>query len=261
MRALLEAIRFLTLLPIPFGLPKDQSDYERNIAQSMRWFPLVGALIGAAGAVAAWAAGWFWPMPVGAVFAVITMAMLTGGLHLDGLADTFDAVLSWRSRERKLEIMKDSRIGTMGALALIAVLLLKVTLIATLPDARVWFALPLACAIGRWADLYGVFFFPAASEGGLGANYRRHTRPADFLAATVLLLLLCGAASVMHPDGELLLRIALAAFAALVVAHMIFARWTHTLGGLTGDTYGAINEIVEVVVLATMAAQIFAQRL
>ncbi len=254
MIALLEAIRFLTLIPIPFGLPKDRSDYERNIAQSMRWFPIVGALIGGAGALAAWASGWFWPTPVGAVFAVTAMAMLTGGLHLDGLADTFDALLSWRSRERKLEIMKDSRIGTMGALALFAVLMLKIALIAALPQARVWIALPIACAIGRWADLYGVFFFPAASEGGLGANYHRHTRRVDFWAATLLLLLLCGAAFVLLPDGELIARIALAAAGALVASHLIFARWTRTLGGLTGDTYGAINEIVEVIALAVMAA-------
>jgi adenosylcobinamide-GDP ribazoletransferase len=254
MIALLEAIRFLTLIPIPFGLPKDQSDYERNIAQSMRWFPLVGALIGLLGAAAAWAANWFWPMPVGAVFAVIVMSMATGGLHLDGLADTFDAVLSWRSRERKLEIMKDSRIGTMGALALIAVLLLKITLIAALPGALLWIALALAAAIGRWADLYGVYFFPAASEGGLGANYQRHTRRVDFVAATVLLLAVCAVVFALRPEGSLLLRIALSAAAGLGAAHLIFARWTHTLGGLTGDTYGAINEIVEVIVLAVMAA-------
>jgi adenosylcobinamide-GDP ribazoletransferase len=254
--ALFEALRFLTLIPIPFGLPKDQSDYERNIARAMGWFPVAGALIGAIAAVAGRLADVFWQREISAIFAVIALAVVTAGLHLDGLSDTFDAVMSWRTRERKLEIMKDSRIGAMGAMALVAVLLLKVALLAATPGPW-WAALPLAAMIGRWVDLYGIFFFPAASEGGLGANYRRHTRRRDFVfatAATALLMLLLlwlapGGASV-----PMLARFALSWLCALVLAHVIFSRWTRTLGGLTGDTYGAMCEMAEVTVLAVLAA-------
>lgn len=255
LQSLFEAIRFLTLIPIPFLLPKDQSDYERNIAGAMRWFPVVGALIGAIAAGAAWLAGLFFDRWVQAIIAAIVMAVVTSGLHLDGLSDTFDAVMSWRTRERKLEIMKDSRIGAMGALALIAVLALKIALLAT-EDAPtpIWLALAFAPAIGRWVDLYGIFFFPAATEGGLGANYRKHTRPSDFVFATLTLLTLIGAAYALTSDVFVVARMLVAAALTFAVAAWIFTRWTRSLGGLTGDTYGAICEIGEVVAIAALVA-------
>jgi adenosylcobinamide-GDP ribazoletransferase len=252
-----EAIRFLTLIPIPFLLPKDQSDYERNIAGAMRWFPLVGALIGGLAALTAWMAGLFFDATVRALLAVIVIAVVTSGLHLDGLADTFDAVMSWRSRERKLEIMKDSRIGAMGALALLAVLPLKVALLAQAgtPLPALSAALIAAPAIGRWVDLYGIYAFPAAAAGGLGANYRAHTRMRDFGFATLTLLGLCGVLFAWTGDAQLFARLMLAALLAFVTAHVIFTRWTRSLGGLTGDTYGALCEIAEVVVIAVMVAK------
>src|SRR5207244_10760299 len=110
---------------------------------------------------------------------------VTLGLHRDGLSDTFDAVMSWRTRERKLEIMKDSRIGAMGALALIAVLALKVTWLHAAGDGwlrAVW----LAPALGRWADIYGIFRFPPARAGGLGREFQAQARPGDFVIATAI---------------------------------------------------------------------------
>jgi adenosylcobinamide-GDP ribazoletransferase len=221
----------------------------------MRWFPLVGALIGALAACAGWLAGLFFDRTVQAVLAVIVLAVVTSGLHLDGLSDTFDAVMSWRTRERKLEIMKDSRIGAMGAIALIVVLLLKTALLATANSPTpVWLMLIFAPAVGRWLDLYGIYFFPAAAEGGLGANYRKHTRSADFVFATLSVLLLIAAAALFTGDALLAARMSIALLLAFAVAAWIFTRWTRSLGGLTGDTYGALCEIGEVVVLAALVA-------
>lgn len=128
--AFVEAVRFLTLIPLPFVPAKTDEDYERVVARATLWFPMVGLLIGGLGCLAGWMAEQFWGAAVRTVLIVVALGLITSGLHLDGLSDTFDGLMSWRPRERKLEIMKDSRIGAMGALALIAVLALKMAFIA-----------------------------------------------------------------------------------------------------------------------------------
>ena len=108
-----EALRFLTIIPLP-GMPPMA---EQSIARAIPLFPLAGTVIGALLVGLGLACGVLWYAWVRAVVIVVGWGIVTAGLHLDGLSDTFDAVMSWRTRERKLEIMKDSRIGAMGALA------------------------------------------------------------------------------------------------------------------------------------------------
>lgn len=258
--AFFEAIRFLTLIPLPFMPPMTGKDYEQTVARAMAWFPAVGALIGLIACGAGWLAGTLWGDFARAVSVVIALAIVTAGLHLDGLSDTFDAVMSWRPRERKLEIMKDSRIGAMGALALIAVILLKVAFIAA-AGADWPRAVVVATTLGRWADLHGIFFFPAAREGGLGRNFHNFTRWSDFVFATlqmlVIVMVACAIGQTTRDWPTAALRGAVAIGLTLVAAHIIFTRWTRSLGGLTGDTYGAMCEIGEVVALATMSARPF----
>jgi adenosylcobinamide-GDP ribazoletransferase len=235
-----EALRFLTLIPIP-GMPPMS---EHSIARAIPLFPLAGALIGGLLAGIGLASGALWDAWARSVLIVVGWGIITAGLHLDGLSDTFDAVMSWRTRERKLEIMKDSRIGAMGALALIAVLALKVSWLHAAGDgwAR---AVVLAPVLGRWADTYGIFWFPPAREGGLGREFQSQVRRGDFAIATataaVLALILAG------PPGLLALGLVWGVSSAL-------ARWwSRDLGGLTGDTYGALCEIAEVVTLAALS--------
>ncbi|MGB3632506.1 MAG: adenosylcobinamide-GDP ribazoletransferase [Rubrobacteraceae bacterium] len=236
-----EAIRFLTMFPVP-GLPPMK---EATVARAMVAFPLVGFLIGACGAVAGLAAGWLFGEPLRAVAVVVAWMVVTWGLHLDGLADSADALFSWRPRERKLEIMKDSRIGTMGSLALISGVLIKVGAIYSLGSLW-WVGALLAPMWGRWSDIYGIFFFPAAREGGMGRNFNDQVRRMDFIFATASAILIGGL--LLPPWG------ALAGLVVLVVAHLL-ARWmVGVLGGLTGDTYGALSEVGEIVVLLTLAA-------
>jgi adenosylcobinamide-GDP ribazoletransferase len=238
-----EALRFLTILPIP-GLPPIS---EQSIGRAIAFFPLAGAIVGALLAGLGLAAGALWDAGVRPVVLVVAWGAITAGLHLDGLSDTFDAVLSWRSRERKLEIMKDSRIGAMGALALIAVLALKATWLGAAGDGwlrAVW----LAPILGRWADIYGIFWFPPAREGGMGRSFQSQVRRADFIFATAATLLL--ALALAGARG-------LVALALVWIATQLLAMWwTRDLGGLTGDTYGALCEIAEVVTLATLAATV-----
>lgn len=236
-----EAIRFLTMFPVP-GLPPMK---EATIARAMVAFPLVGLLIGACGVGVGLAASWLFGDPLRAVAVVVAWMVVTWGLHLDGLADSADALFSWRSRERKLEIMKDSRIGTMGSLALISAVLLKVGAIYSLGSLW-WIGALLAPMWGRWSDIYGIFFFPAAREGGMGRNFNEQVRKRDFVIATIIAFLIGGL--LLPPWGALI------GLVVLVVAHFL-ARWmVGVLGGLTGDTYGALSEVGEIVVLLALVA-------
>lgn len=237
-----EALRFLTIIPIP-GLPPMA---EASIGRAIPWFPIAGLLLGALLVPLGFVADLLWGPTVRAGLLVVAWGILTAGLHLDGVSDTFDAVMSWRPRERKLEIMKDSRIGAMGAMALIAVLLLKVLFLGA-AGGRWLPALLIAPLLGRWADIYGIFWFPPAREGGLGRSFQAHVRRSDFIIATV---------------ATLVLVVAIAGGRGLVAALCVWATtralarwWTRDLGGLTGDTYGALCEIGEVVAIAALAAQ------
>jgi adenosylcobinamide-GDP ribazoletransferase len=237
-----EAIRFLTAIPVP-GLPPMS---ERSIAGAIPCFPLVGLLIGGVLVATGSAAGALWGDGVRAVAIVIAWAAVTAGLHLDGLADTFDAVLSWRSRERKLEIMRDSRIGTMGALALITVIALKIALLAQ-PHPDWWLALLLAPMVGRWADLWSIVRFPAAQAGGLGRSFREHVGMRAIIFATSCAVV---AAALVGPLGLCAL------VAAWLFTEWLGRRWVGELGGLTGDTYGALCELTEVIVLAVLLVSV-----
>lgn len=240
-----EALRFLTIIPAP-GMPPMS---ESAIPRAIPYFPFAGLLLGLPLAAIGWSAGHLWGDTVRAVAIVVAWGVLTAGLHLDGLSDTFDGVMSWRSRERKLEIMRDSRIGAMGALALAAIVALKIVLLAGAGDS--WLAATLlAPVIGRWADVYGIVRFPPAREGGLGRAFQSQLRRGDLLIASGTALALAWALA----GGRGIVALTLTWF----VAHLLGRWWTRDLGGLTGDTYGALCEIAEVVTLATLTATIAA---
>jgi adenosylcobinamide-GDP ribazoletransferase len=236
-----EALRFMTIIPQPWLPPGD----EQTMLRALPWFPLVGLLIGLLLLPIGWAALQIWGTLAAAALLVVIWAVISGGLHLDGLSDTFDAVMSWRPRTRKLEIMKDSRIGAMGTLAIVAVLLLKVTMLAE-TGALWWQGLLLAPLLGRWADLCAIAWFPAAAEGGFGHAFHDQLRRSDVVVTTVLSV----AASLLIAGMVGLVAMLLVALTTLLLGRW----WTQDLGGLTGDTYGALCELAEVVVLATIAA-------
>ncbi len=239
LQPLAEALRFLTILPLPGRASMD----ERSVIAAIPWFPLAGAVIGGLLLPVAWLGELGWGPAGRAALVVVAWGAITAGMHLDGVSDTFDAVLSWRDRERKLEIMKDSRIGAMGAIALASVLLLKFAFLLAAGDAW-WSATLLAPALGRWADIYGIFRFPPAREGGLGRTFQAGVRQRDLLFATLTTAAL--ALAVARLQGLI------AALLVAGVTHLLARWWTRDLGGLTGDTYGALCEIGEVVALAAL---------
>lgn len=237
------ALRFLTLLPWPTS---PATSTTQDITRAIAWFPVAGLIIGLLLLPVGWLTGTVWDAGVRAAGIVIVWGIITAGLHLDGLSDTFDAVMSWRPRERKLAIMRDSHVGAMGVLAVVAVLLLKFVWLQA-SDNDWWRAVVLAPVWGRWAQVYGLHWFPAARSDGLGHAFQSQTGgQRSFFAATAAALLIT--ISVAPLSG--IVAGLLVWGVVLLLAHW----WNRSLGGLTGDTYGALCEISEVVVLATLAA-------
>jgi adenosylcobinamide-GDP ribazoletransferase len=236
-----EAVRFLTILRWP-GL--HTSDPSR-IARSLAAFPAVGLLIGCSAVAAGFGAEWLFGAPLHAIAALGAKAVITGGLHLDGLADSADALFSWRPRERKLEILRDSRIGTMGVLALILVLAVKLGALLSL-EATWWLGALVAPVWGRWGAACGLVGFPSARPDGLGANVRAHVGLGRFAAGTAVAVAIGGL--VCPPWG------ALVGFPVGLAVWWTAAAMTRSLGGLTGDSYGALGETAEAVTLLGLAA-------
>jgi adenosylcobinamide-GDP ribazoletransferase len=236
----LEAVRFLTTIPIP-----SRKAPTTEVAVGSAYFPLVGALIGGLLVLISRLLTCLWSAQLVSVILTVAWVVLTGGMHLDGLADTSDAMLSRRTRAQKLAIMKDSSVGTFGALAVFCALLLKVAFLNELSIALQPQALALTPALGRWALVQAAFFYPAAREEGMGRFFSEHVRARDFVVATLLMVGL----------AFLLLRFwGLVVFGGIwLMAALINRSFSKALGGLTGDTYGALCEISEVLALAMIA--------
>ncbi len=243
MRRLLAAICFLTILP----LPGDDGSAPEELAHATTFFPVVGILIG--GAMAALAIGlWgLFPPAVASVVIVTAMLAISGGFHMDGLSDTADGFFSSQGKDRILEIMKDSRIGAMGVIAVSCVILLKVTAIASLPESqvpKVVFLMPVA---GRCALVIGVNFLPSARvDGGLGKRFCENRS----LLRTFWALAILFAVGWITAQWVGLIATAV----ALVVIIAFSAHCYRKIGGVTGDTLGATCELGETVIAIALAA-------
>ena len=234
-----DAVRFLTVLPIPGrGAP-------RPLAAGLPWFPLVGAGIGAVlGGIGLGLDRLLPPGPVAALLLAASVAV-TGGLHLDGLMDTADGVFGGRTPARRLEIMRDSRVGAFGVMAGGVAMLLQWACLAELRGDDRLRVLVVASTTARWAMVGAVVLFPAARAAGLGATMREHAGRAPLLAATVL------AAAVAVAGGEEgIVGFVVAGIVAIAMGRFLSGR----LGGLTGDTYGAIAVLTETTALLAMLA-------
>ncbi len=234
---LLYALRFLTVLPIPYR----ENENLQDVARSTIWYPAVGLLIGGAlYPLALIPPGWFTPQTA-AVLILALWTVLTGGLHLDGLADLADGLGGGRTREEKLSIMKDSRSGVFAVLALVVFLLAKWALITELLIQDYPRALLIAPTAARLAAMLSILRFPSAREGGLGAMFKQYSRTREPVIGT----LFCAAAAWLFMGAAGIAAAALAVAAVLLMADRI----SRKLQGLTGDVYGAVTETAELLVL------------
>ena len=243
MNDLLRAIGLLTILPVRVS-PDDGAPPGR----AMALYPLVGALIGVLLGGLTWLlrlTGLAATAPLlPAALILAAWAALTGALHLDGWADCCDALFVPVSRERRLEIMKDPRLGGFGAVGLILLLMVKLAALqGVIGSAHAIPALIAIPALARWAAVVAAKAYPSARPGGMGDYFRRGLGRRELLIATVIA---AAAAALLLWQGALLW--AAAALALLALASLAQAR----LGGLTGDVYGAVIELAETAALVVV---------
>jgi cobalamin 5'-phosphate synthase/cobalamin synthase len=244
------AFQLLSRFPVPVQIPFDNKVLRRSVV----CYPLVGLAIGLVLAGACWGLSLLLPPVPAAALVTGLWVALTGGFHLDGLMDTADGILSHRSREEMLAIMKDSRVGAMGAAACVLQLLLKFALLEGLLESggQTWAGLLPAVAIwSRWTMAAAVAWWPYARAGGGMGALLSGFGGRQLAICTVLAAGLSAGAGAL--GGEHHLASAMLAFSlslpALGFSVLLARRLAAKLGGLTGDTYGAINELTETFLL------------
>lgn len=240
MKGLLAALQFLSVLPIPRRFTTD------DIGRSLVFFPAAGLVIGAFAALGyGFALALRLPALVSALVGVLFLSALTGFLHLDGVADTADGFFSARPRERILAIMRDSRIGTMGVIGVFAVLSLKWAALAGLPPAIGWRALVLAPMLGRAGQVMTLNYVPyARAEGGLASVFLDHCSRKSVFAALASFFF---AAVFLGGPAGLLAPCAAAGFGVYFNFRCI-----QKIGGMTGDTLGAVSEGIETAAMCAL---------
>jgi adenosylcobinamide-GDP ribazoletransferase len=232
------ALAFLTRLPVP--VPADPS-----LSRAAPFFPLVGLIVGALAAGIRAAADQVLPPLPATLLAIAAALLVTGALHEDGLADVADAVGAHTTKERRLEIMRDPRVGTYGALALILAIGLTATTVAQLDTEHAVRTLIVAHVLARWAILPVSLALPPARPGGAGALLRAGA-PVVAIATVIAAALALGGAPIA-PGATAL---AAAAVAAALVALVLW----RAVGGVTGDGYGATAKVAEVAVCLVLCA-------
>ena len=234
------AVRFLTVLPLP-AYPRHIDDNTVPLRVGSGYYPVAGLLLALLLSLLVVTGGPHLPSLALAALLVTGLVLLTGGLHLDGLMDACDGLFGGATRERKLEIMRDSRVGSFGVLGAACILLLKWSFLTSLGSAHLIQALLITLPCARWSMVVALRAFPSARATGLGATFRQAVTPGSLLQAGITAMIIALLAGGLPG--------AVAWIIATLLALALGALVTRTLGGLTGDIYGAIAEITEVTLL------------
>ena len=263
MKQVLLAFQFLTIVPVRVN--GDIS--ERDIARSAAFFPAAGAFQGLTAACIALLSAYIFPPEITSGLVLLTLILSNGGFHLDGLADTFDALAikstgdSARDRDRKLAVMKDSTTGAIGVIAIVMIILLKFLFVnnvisSSLPPGRYAF-LFLMPVFSKWGMLALMYHGLPARRDGLGKMFIDTIRPGTVALGSLLLTFFYAASYMLYLDKDYG-RGAIALFFVLLAVFYIFCLlsakfFKDRFGGLTGDTLGAAAEISEILYLLVIS--------
>ncbi|MBI2868605.1 MAG: adenosylcobinamide-GDP ribazoletransferase [Chloroflexi bacterium] len=244
--SLLAALQLLTTIPIR------RATRPGEIAGAVTYFPLVGFIIGLILAGLSWVLAFLLPDALANALVIVALVVITGAMHLDGLADTCDGLAGHRTVEERWQVMRDSRSGAFGVIGLILVLLVKYISLNSIPPALLTMVLIFMPVASRWAMVYAIFAYPYARPSGLGKTFKEGATLSRFLIATLITVgLLVLLLPVFRLSGLALL------FGVWLMTVILASYFRGNFAGLTGDTYGAINEITEtgVLVLAILLAR------
>ena len=233
----LAALRFLTIIPFPWR--REVSPEE--LGRSAGYFPVVGIIIGLILAGLNWLLGLFLPSPVVNVLLVVSLVVISGALHLDGFVDTCDGIAGHKTPEQRWRVMRDSRTGGFGIVGACCLLLVKYISLNSVPETLLMATLVLMPVIGRWAMVYAIFAYPYARPSGLGKIFKQGASWQRFTMATLIALVV---AIVLFQLVGLAIMVGIWVIVVAMAAYL-----KRKFSGLTGDTYGAINEVAEVCVL------------
>ena len=237
MRSFITALQFLTRIHL---VRQDDLTME-DFGRSTKFFPLVGVVLGTAYMALLFVTANLSPWQhVNTMLWLLAPIVLTGGLHYDGFMDTMDGLLSGREKERMLEIMKDSRVGSYGALSMVCLLFFNWAVLRDIPLTMIMTALFVMPIIGRMAMVFAIYAFPYARPEGMGKAFADMVDKKTVIIAglcTIVSIVPWGMAAILSLLGGLLCGMSFALYAS------------GKLGGLTGDVYGATELITETAVL------------
>ena len=235
------AWNFLTIIPLPWS---SQSDVQpRMLAKSFGWYPFVGFLIGTILVLSDRLLTTVLAEPVVSLLLLTVLVILTGGLHQDGLADTIDGVAGGKTPEHRLAILRDGRIGAIGATGLILALGLRYGGFMNLPSGSRESFLLCMPALGRWSMVVGSWSatYPR-QEGGVAAPFIRHLSFQELLLGTLMMGV--GILWALGPVRGMLVMVAV-----VILTRAIVWGASRLFGGVTGDILGATNEFTEILFL------------
>ncbi|KUO53027.1 MAG: cobalamin synthase [Desulfitibacter sp. BRH_c19] len=234
------ALQFLTRLPITINKPVD----GKNLGRSMALFPIVGLMVGGATAALHYILSLVFPLPVSDLISIIFLTIITGNMHLDGLMDTADGFFSGKPLEAVLEIMKDSRVGSHGAAAGCLALLSKFIILGQIPPEFKVSALVLFPILGRWAQVYAASIYPYVRTGPGKSSFTSHVGLREILIASAFSMVTI--IIVLGFKGWFL------AATTLISTALLGLYISKKIGGITGDTLGALSELIEVLGLLAL---------
>jgi adenosylcobinamide-GDP ribazoletransferase len=234
-RLLLTAVQYFTRIRVPAWV----GHAPQRLTGAVRYFPAVGLVVGASGAAVLWLAALILPAPMPAILATVITVLMTGAIHEDGLADTCDGLGGGATRERAIEIMKDPRIGVFGAIALILALLLKIASLSLLPLWTALAALVAAHAFSRFCAVLVVFAgrYVGSLDRSRSAPVVERVSISDVIVAALFglpALVLCGRSAIV------------AIVVALALTALLYRACARRIGGYTGDTLGATQQVAEI---------------
>lgn len=230
------ALQFLTI----FDLGNNKNDYDlEDIAGSIIFFPLAGLILGLICAVVYYAVVYISGNHlIASLFPVFLLAILSRGLHLDGIADTFDAIhFAKYDKKKALEVMKDNSVGAFGATALILLLITKFIFIYSIPYESIFPVIVLIPAVSRWTSSLVAKYTTPASEKGLGYTFTEYVTTENFVVCSIVtfvISIIC-----LGLAGVLIF------FSVVIFSALLTWYFNNTFGGTTGDIYGSVIEISE----------------
>lgn len=244
MRAFFVALQFLTRIK----LVNQTAWTEEDFGKSVLYFPFIGFIIGAILSFVYWICSWIFPYTVTTLILVVSEFILTGGIHADGFMDTCDGLFSGRERERKLEIMKDSRVGSFGVVGFVFLTLLKWQLLTVVPP---FFMIPLLLCmplLSRFSMILSIRLFHYARPQGMGKAF------ADLSPSYTIWVGLIWALLPIIWFGHIYFIFLVA---TVLINYLVNTYISHQLGGLTGDTYGFVTEFTELLLVSMYAGILF----